>query len=365
MPALFADEATGQYLADIANSRPLSREREIELAERIHQGDEEARNELVQANLRFVVDVAKSYQNRGLALSDLISAGNLGLLTAAERFDGTKGFKFISYAVWWIKQAILQAIAEQARIMRLPLNRLALLRDISQAARRLGQDQEVEPDAEEIAAELEVSVEEVEQTLLAARSVRSLDALFEEEDKRSLLDILPDEGVPRPDGFADGDELKGRMDALLDRLDERERRIIIRYFGLDGEEPMTLDQIGVKLGITRERVRQLKVRALSKMRHPSKLDEYRAQARVAAIKPPAPQIGGNGRPKPGNGHPAALPPVKKLVADDKAKFILMAAKSLTAALDRPPRPDEIVIEAPDWLTEEDVVFVQAHPELYE
>jgi len=180
------DNTLRLYFDDIAESRPLSRQREVELSARIQDGDMAARDELVQANLRFVIDVAKNYQNRGLSLEDLISAGNVGLLTAAERFDGTKGYKFISYAVWWIKQSILQTIAEHARTVRLPLNKLSLLKDISRATRKLGQGREGEPDVEEIAAELGVPSEEVLDTMLSARSVRSLDESFEEDDDRSL-----------------------------------------------------------------------------------------------------------------------------------------------------------------------------------
>ena len=169
------DNALRMYFDDIAESKPLSREREVELAACIKAGDMGARDELVQANLRFVVDVAKNYQNRGLALDDLISAGNLGLLTAAERFGGERGYKFISYAVWWIKQSILQTIAEHARTVRLPMNKVSLLKDISKASRRLGQGREGDPDIEEIAAELDVPAEDVLDTMLSARAVRSLD----------------------------------------------------------------------------------------------------------------------------------------------------------------------------------------------
>ena len=160
------DNAIRLYFSDITDSRPLSREKEVELSERINSGDMEARNELVQANLRFVIQVAKNYQNRGLSLPDLISAGNLGLLTAAERFDGTRGFKFISYAVWWIRQSILQAVADQARTVRLPLNKLSQLREISEAARRLGQGREVEPNVEDIAEELDLPAQDVVNTML-------------------------------------------------------------------------------------------------------------------------------------------------------------------------------------------------------
>ena len=258
------------YFDDIADSRPLSREREVELSARIQEGDIQARDELVQANLRFVIDVAKNYQNRGLSLSDLISAGNVGLLTAAERFDGTKGYKFISYAVWWIKQSILQTIAEHARTVRLPLNKLSLLKDISKASRRLGQGRESEPGIEEIAAELDVPAEEVLETMLSARSVRSLDESFEEDDERSLLNILADNTQATPDDNVLHTSARTQLEEVLESLDERELRIIRLYFGLDGSEALTLEQIGGLMGLTRERVRQLKERALGKLRHPTR-----------------------------------------------------------------------------------------------
>jgi len=261
------------YFDDIADSTPLPREKEVELSTRIRQGDMEARDELVQANLRFVIDVAKNYQNRGLSLSDLISAGNVGLMTAAERFDGDKGFKFISYAVWWIKQSILQTIAENARTVRLPLNKLSLLKDISKASRKLGQGRESEPAIEEIAAELDVAPREVLDTMLSARSVRSLDESFEEDDERSLLNILTDDSQGRPDSGVMEDSARAQLESVLESLDQRELRIIRLYFGLDGNEAMTLEQIGGLMSLTRERVRQLKERALGKLRAP---ERYRA-----------------------------------------------------------------------------------------
>ena len=266
------------YFDDIADSKPLSREREVELSARIQDGDQCARDELVQANLRFVIDVAKNYQNRGLPLSDLISAGNVGLLTAADRFDGTKGYKFISYAVWWIKQSILQTIAEHARTVRLPMNKVSLLKDISKTSRRLGQGREAEPRIEEIAAELEVPTEEVLETMLSARAVRSLDESFEEDDERSLLNILSDTSQVKPDANVLCESAKDQLESVLNSLDERELRIIRLYFGLDGHEALTLEQIGDLMGVTRERVRQIKERALSRLRHPSRHQFLRALA---------------------------------------------------------------------------------------
>ena len=258
------------YFDDIADSTPLPREREVELSTRIRQGDMEARDELVHANLRFVIDVAKNYQNRGLSLADLISAGNVGLMTASVRFDGDKGFKFISYAVWWIKQSILQTIAEHARTVRLPLNKLSLLKDISKVSRKLGQGREGEPAIEEIAAELDVAPREVLDTMLSARSVRSLDESFEEDDERSLLNILTDDSQGLPDADVMVDSARAQLESVLQSLDERELRIIRLYFGLDGNEALTLEQIGGLMSLTRERVRQLKERALGKLRAPGR-----------------------------------------------------------------------------------------------
>jgi len=258
------------YFDDIAESKPLSREKEVELAALIKEGDMQARDQLVQANLRFVIDVAKNYQNRGLSLSDLISAGNVGLLTAAERFDGTKGYKFISYAVWWIKQSILQTIAEHARTVRLPLNKLSLLKDISKVSRQLGQGRDSEPKIEEIAAELDVPAQEVLDTMLSARTVRSLDETFEDDDERNLLNILSDENQDSPDTEVLRDSAREQLEGVLNSLDDRELRIIRLYFGLDGNEALTLEQIGGLMNVTRERVRQLKELALSKLRHPAR-----------------------------------------------------------------------------------------------
>ena len=266
------------YFNDIASSTPLSREREVELAELIKDGDMLARNELVQANLRFVVDVAKNYQNRGLSLSDLISAGNVGLMTAAGRFDGEKGYKFISYAVWWIRQSILQTLAEHVRTVRLPLNKLSLLKEISDVSRRLGQGRESDPDVDEIAAELDVPAEEVLDTMLSARSVRSLDETFEEDDKRNLFNILIDESEESPDADLLRQSAKNQVDGVLTSLSDREQHVIRRYFGLDGNEALTLDRIGHQIGVTRERVRQIKESALTKLRHASRSQTLRPLA---------------------------------------------------------------------------------------
>jgi len=264
------------YFDDISDSVPLSREREVELAARITDGDMEARDELVQANLRFVIDVAKNYQNRGLSFADLISAGNLGLMTAAERFDGTRGYKFISYAVWWIRQSILQTIAEHVRTVRLPLNKLSLLKDISKASRRLGQGREEEPDVQEIADELDLPEDVVTEAILSARPVSSLDGAFEDDDKRSLLNVLADSTQKAPDTDVMRDSARGQLEGVLESLDAREQKIIRLYFGLDGKEALTLEQIGSLIGVTRERVRQIKERALGRLRHPSRYQFLRA-----------------------------------------------------------------------------------------
>ena len=271
MQNLHDEESTLRlYFDDIAESTPLSREREVELAERIKNGDMRSRDEMIRANLRFVVDVAKKYQNRGLSLSDLISAGNLGLITAADRFDGTKGYKFISYAVWWIRQSILQTLAEHVRTGRLPLNKVSLLKDISKASRKLGQNRQGDPDVEEIAQELDVPAEEVLETILSARSVCSLDESFTDDDERSLLNTLPDQSLEAPDADVLRESARIQLENALNTLDEREMRIIRLYFGLDGNEALTLEEIGDMMNLTRERIRQLKERALSKLRHPSR-----------------------------------------------------------------------------------------------
>ena len=265
-----------RYFDDIADSTPLSREKEAGLSAKIHAGNMAARDELVQANLRFVIDVSKNYQNRGLSLTDLISAGNVGLMTAAERFDGTKGYKFISYAVWWIKQSILQTIANDARTVRLPLSRLSLLKDITKVSRKLGQGRGTEPEIEEIAAELDVSPQEVQDTILSARTVRSLDESFDDDDERSLMNTLADEAQDTPDIDVIESSAKDHLESILRCLDERELYIIRLYFGLDGTESLTLEQIGGLMNLTRERIRQLKERALGKLRAPERYQALRA-----------------------------------------------------------------------------------------
>ena len=264
-----------QYLKEISQYPLIDRAEEARLARLIRKSDEEALDKLVRSNLRFVVSVAKKYQNQGVPLSDLINEGNLGLIRAAHKFDETKGIKFISYAVWWIRQAILQTLAEQSRTVRLPLNKIGLLYKISKASRHLQQERADDPNPEEIARELEVSVDEIKETMLSGRSVRSLDAKFREEEDQSLLDVLADDRQDSPDNEVMRGCLRGQINTALDSLVEREAEIISLYFGLDGEEPMTLDQIGGRFGLTRERVRQIKEKALLRLRHPSRCDRLR------------------------------------------------------------------------------------------
>ena len=265
------DVSLQTYFSEIGNSQPLSREKEAELAVRIAAGDLRAREELAEANLLFVVSVAKNYRNRGMTFPELISAGNLGLMTAVDRFDATRGFKFISYAVWWIRQAIQQALAEDSRTVRLPINRISLLSKIGRAKQQLGSATDREPHDEEIANALDLSIAEVRDTLLGSRRVVSLDrAMFDDDEDSTLLKGLSDPDQEQPDEVITRASSQKRLEEILDGLDEREHEIVLRYFGLDGSEPMTLEQIGDRMGVTRERIRQLKERAFSKLRHPTR-----------------------------------------------------------------------------------------------
>lgn len=268
--ASYEEGSLDQYLKEISNYPLLSREEEAELARAIKQGDEEALDKLVRSNLRFVVSVAKKYQNQGVALADLINEGNLGLIRAAHKFDETKGIKFISYAVWWIRQAILQALAEQSRIVRVPLNRAGALHRIGKRSSALLQELGREPTVDELADELDLSQEEVERTLAISQSYLSLDApLMPGEDNR-LLDYLPDQFSRGPEDETFDRALSSTIEEALSTLKEREAKILRLYFGLDGQEPMTLEEIGSLLGITRERVRQIKEKALLRLRHASR-----------------------------------------------------------------------------------------------
>jgi len=259
-----------QYLRDISIYPLIDRDEEVRLAQLIRVKDQEAFNKLVRSNLRFVVSVAKKYQNQGVALSDLINEGNLGLIRAAHKFDETKGIKFISYAVWWIRQAILQALAEQSRIVRVPLNRAGTLHRIGKRANALLQELGREPTHEEIAEEMDITEEEVAKTISISQTALSLDAPLTPGEDNKLLDYLPDNLNPTPDEQTFEKALTEAIEESLSSLKEREAKILRLYFGLDGEEPMTLEQIGSLLGITRERVRQIKEKALSRLRHVSR-----------------------------------------------------------------------------------------------
>jgi RNA polymerase primary sigma factor len=266
----YDESSLDQYLKEISAYKLLTREDEVELAQRIRNGDEEALDRLVRSNLRFVVSVAKKYQNQGVALSDLINEGNLGLIRAAHKFDETKGIKFISYAVWWIRQAILQALAEQSRIVRVPLNRAGALHRIGKRSAMLLQELGREPTVEELADELDISEDEVRRTLSLSQTHLSLDAPLTPGEDNRLLDYLPDQFAPGPDDETYDRALLDTVEEALGTLKEREAKILRLYFGLDGQEPMTLEEIGSLLGITRERVRQIKEKALLRLRHASR-----------------------------------------------------------------------------------------------
>jgi RNA polymerase primary sigma factor len=268
--ASYEEGSLDQYLRDISAYPLINREEEIRLAQRIRKEDQEALDKLVRSNLRFVVSVAKKYQNQGVSLSDLINEGNLGLIRAAHKFDETKGIKFISYAVWWIRQAILQALAEQSRIVRVPLNRAGTLHRIGKRANALLQELGREPTHEEIADGMDITEEEVAKTMSISQTHLSLDAPLTPGEDNKLLDYLPDNLNPTPDEQTFEKALTESIEEALASLKEREAKILRLYFGLDGEEPMTLEQIGALLGITRERVRQIKEKALSRLRHVSR-----------------------------------------------------------------------------------------------
>jgi RNA polymerase primary sigma factor len=256
------------YLKEINNTSLLTRGEERDLAERIRSGEEGALHALVKANLRFVVSIAKQYVNQGLSLADLINEGNMGLIKAAHRFDEKRGFKFISYAVWWIRQAMLQALAEQSRIVRLPLNRAGTLYRIGKVSRQLDQELGRTPEVEEIAAKLNLSNEEVRDTMQIANSHLSLDASFNnDQEENSLVDYLADDTQAPPDEMTYCNALSGDMQKALSTLTDREQIILGLYFGLEGEEPLTLEEIGQKMSLTRERIRQIKEKAILRLRH--------------------------------------------------------------------------------------------------
>jgi len=259
------------YLKEINNTSLLTREQEKELAKKIRKGDERALHNLVKANLRFVVSIAKQYVNQGLSLADLVNEGNLGLIKAAYRFDEKRGYKFISYAVWWIRQAMLQALAEQSRIVRLPLNRAGTLYRIGKAARQLDQELGRNPEVSEIAERLKLPHDEVRDTMQIANSHLSLDASFgNDQEENSLVDYLADDNLESPDEQTYVNALSDDMQRALDTLTDRERAILSLYFGLEGEEPLTLEEIGMRMNLTRERIRQIKEKAILRLRHNSR-----------------------------------------------------------------------------------------------
>ncbi len=271
-------QSLDKYLQEIGKIPLLSMEEEAELARRIRQGDEEALEKLVKANLRFVVSVAKQYQNQGLPLMDLISEGNLGLIKAAKRFDETRGFKFISYAVWWIRQSILQALAEQSRIVRLPLNRVGALNKINKVFAKLEQEYEREPSPEEIAEALQgtLSPEEVAEIMRQSGRHVSLDSPIAPGEDTRFIDVLENPDLPQPDQILMYESLRQEITKALATLEEREAQILRMHFGIDQRYPMTLDEIAEKLGLTRERVRQIKEKAIRKLRsNPAVLEPLR------------------------------------------------------------------------------------------
>ncbi len=264
-----------RYLQEIRRIPLLDAGQEVELATRIKQGDKEALHCLTRANLRFVVTVARKYQGQGLSLADLINEGNYGLIKAAQRFDETRGFKFISYAVWWIRQAILQALAEQSRTVRLPLNRVSTISKIGRASTRLSQQFERQPSIEELAEDLQLDAERVLEAVMQSPRALSMDAPFGDEDDNTLLDVLTDGEDNAPDEPLVGESIRLDVREALETLTDREAEIIRLYFGIGREHPLKLEDIGDRFSLTRERVRQIKERALRKLRRNSSRDRLR------------------------------------------------------------------------------------------
>lgn len=264
-----------KYLEEIGGFSPLPPEEEIELTRNIRKGDSDALDKLVKANLRFVISVAKEYQGQGLPLQDLISEGNLGLIKAAQRFDETRGFKFISYAVWWIRQSILQALAEQSRVVRLPLNRVGAINKVGRVLEQLEKRYGREPSMHEVADNMEMTDYEVADVLKTSARHLSLDEPFKEEEGNNLLDVLESDRYAPPDDSLMQESLKEEIDKVLVTLKPREAEIIRLYFGLEGDRPLTLEEIGEHFQLTRERVRQIKEKALRRMRHRSRLEPLR------------------------------------------------------------------------------------------
>ena len=264
------DQSLDRYLQEIGEYELITAKEEKELARQIKKGSQEALEKLVSTNLRFVVSVAKQYQNQGLSLGDLMNEGNLGLIKASKRFDETKGFKFISYAVWWIRQAILQALAEQSRIVRLPLNRVGMLHKIGKTYNRLEQKFGRKPSSSEIADDLELSQNDVRNSLKISSRHLSLDAPFKDGESNKLLDVLEDKFQPVPDEKLMKDSLKKEIEKAISTLSEKEAEVIHLYFGINRDNALTLEEIGVKFNLTRERVRQIKEKAIKKLKHPKR-----------------------------------------------------------------------------------------------
>ncbi len=258
-----------KYLHDISKEELITPEEEVELAQRIKKGDQAALEKLTRANLRFVVSVAKQYQHQGLSLPDLINEGNLGLIKAAKKFDETKGFKFISYAVWWIRQCILQALAEQSRIVRLPLNKIGALNKIHKTFVELEQEHEREPTSEEVAEALDLDNEKVSSTIKLSGRHLSVDAPFQDGEDNSLLDVLENSESPRADRSLIGESLSREIDRTLNTLSEKERQVIRAFYGI-GIKQKSLEEIGKDIGISRERTRQIKEKAIKRLRHSSR-----------------------------------------------------------------------------------------------
>ncbi|MEO1022809.1 MAG: RNA polymerase sigma factor RpoD/SigA [Bacteroidota bacterium] len=269
-------ESLDRYLHEIGKEKLITPDDEVRLAKEIQKGSQRALEDLTKANLRFVVSVAKQYQNQGLSLGDLINEGNLGLIKAAKRFDETRGFKFISYAVWWIRQSILQALAEQSRIVRLPLNRVGALNKIGKELSKLEQEYERVPSAHELAESLEMTVGEVADTLKISGRHLSMDAPFAQGEDNRLLDVLENEEIPNPDFDLMGESLKVEIERALSKLTKREAEVIRLYFGIGREHSLTLEEIGERFDLTRERVRQIKEKALRKLRHHNRSAALRA-----------------------------------------------------------------------------------------
>ena len=258
-----------KYLQEIGHEELLSVDEEVELAQKIKKGDRRALERLTRANLRFVVSVAKQYQNQGLSLPDLINEGNVGLIKAAEKFDETRGFKFISYAVWWIRQSILQAIAEQSRIVRLPLNQVGSVNKINRELNKFEQEHERRPSVDEIADRIDLPEEKIEEAMKANNRHVSMDAPFVDGEDNSLLDVLADNNMPMADKALVQESLRKEIDRAIDLLNDREQKVVRAFFGI-GSPEMTLEEIGDKYNLTRERVRQIKEKAIRRLRHNTK-----------------------------------------------------------------------------------------------